>query len=182
MIDAKENSLHHFNGCWADRFETPYFLTICMRWGIPIVRLRRRNVFLQELSHEIAVRSTRWHVLPDEHPIQEKLVIDVRSFEQRMDRWVREAEFVDRCVQSYDRVVTFWYEDIFEEYRIRAGVISQLSVLLGQEIDVDPWLVFKKSVERPADFIENADEVRNHFRNSKYDQMLQEAFSLAKEA
>jgi hypothetical protein len=54
LIDAKQNSLHHFNTVWHTPSQPPNMLGLIDEARIPVLRIRRRNLFKQLLSTMVA--------------------------------------------------------------------------------------------------------------------------------
>lgn len=175
LVDAKENSLHHFDAIWSDRFECPVFLRLCMEARLPIIRLKRKNIFLQVLSQDVVNASGVGHVAPAEDPPKVAITVNCFEYEQRIRRFITEGKFIDRFLAVYDRTVKFWYEDLFDGPRINGKCLRRLSSLIGEQFNEKQLLAFRKSIESPADLISNQEEVTAYFKRTPYSPMVQSA-------
>jgi len=179
IIDTKENSLHHFESFWHDVYACPNLISLCINRSIPIIRIRRKNLFNQTLSQDVSNALQIWHIPQNKEiePIQIK--INPNDYLSRMIRFKKEGDFIDSFVSDYNQSINLLYEDLFDE----TGMISDnVGAKLAQMLSINPdhrhEPFYKKTIRNPATFVQNIDEVLSFFEKIPiYGQMATDALT-----
>ncbi len=180
FVDVKQNSLHHFNTIWHYPSQPPHILNLLRNRDIPIIRIKRKNLFDQAISTIVAARTGKWHIQPGESlPLNGmSFRLPKRKMEETLNGLLNDNEMIDRALSGYPRMVEFYYEEMFvENGYLRRETIRGISALLKDEriLDIDPKLPLAKSMNRVSDVVENGEELIDHFKGTSFSWMVMEA-------
>jgi LPS sulfotransferase NodH len=178
LLDVKYASTHHLNPTWHHFHQPPLLLTELQRLQIPLVHLKRRNLFALLCSQKLAAETGIWHVY-DERPggpprlwhdpaVLVQILDDLRDAQRMFDRWLGEAP-----------VHVFEYESLLDG----DGFSKQVEEVFGsifKMAPVEPLLTRNRKVTPPLrDVIANKNkkEILAALKGTAYQTMAEEALA-----
>ena len=178
LIDVKQNSLHHMDTFWTERLGMPFFLQRANSSGMHFIRIKRRNLFLQALSTEVALARQKYHY--DKHEDRSGLEcsvhIDPQRVLSRMQVVHDEVKVVDRWLHKCNDVLWLDYEDLYGSTTFAPETADALQEFLGLDTLVRSLeLPLQKAIRDPRALIENRGEVLGYFEGRAFDGMVKEA-------
>lgn len=180
FYDVKQNSLHHFNTAWHYPSQPPFMLELLLKHNVPIVRIRRRNLFKQALSTIVANKTGKWHIKEGEHLDLSDLSLKIpkKRMAQTLLSMKTDNEMIDQALKGYDRLLELEYEKMFVRNQfLDESIPSRLSQLMrDEELSYLPLkLPLSKSVRNEKSMIKNSDELIAFFQGTEFEWMLKEA-------
>jgi LPS sulfotransferase NodH len=177
LLDIKYNMWHVLQGPWLNLYEPPQLLASLNQQGAKYLHLIRKNLFLQYLSGVYAAKAKKWHYYNSEEDSAVSFVIDIPSCERNLEAISQNIELFERHLPR-NKTLTFYYEDLFEsDGAISKQVSDDLQVFLKQVWDGRPESKLKKTPMSAQSAIENKSEILEYFGNTKYGEMISDAFA-----
>lgn len=179
FVDVKQNSLHHFNPIWQHPSQPPHLLNLLRKYELPILRLKRKNLFNQALSTIVASHTGTWHVRKGSRLNLERVALKVppKPLEMTLRKLSFDNRIVDSALAGYHRLLKLDYETLFQENQLNADFPGKLASLLNdmtlRAISLD--LVLEKSISQQKNLVSNRAQLLRHFRGTKFAWMLEEA-------
>lgn len=174
IIDVKDNSLHNLNAIWHEPGAPPFLVRLFQKYRIPVLRIQRRNVFLQVISIQLASQHKKYHFSVGEAVPHDKVTLDPeaihRAISARCNANARVEEFLSGC----ERCHRIEYEDIFLDNRLSPEVRPTLAEVFGTEVE-DFESPLQKINPDPLNRIENVEEVLTYFGATPFRTMVYHA-------
>lgn len=156
----------------------PFFLQRANLSGMRFIRIKRRNLFLQALSTEVALARKKYHYERDEDrsELESSLRVDPKSLLSRMSMVHEEVQIVDRWLHKCNDVLWLDYEKLYSSTTFAPETADALQEFLGLETPVRSLdLPLQKAISDARALIENRDEVLSYFEGRAFDGMVKEA-------
>lgn len=163
LIDIKYNSFGPFNPYGWRVSEEPYFLTYFKRRKLPIVHLIRRNMLAAYVSALRAVKTQHWHqtaASAEEVPAY-RIYLEKREFIGALKIRVEELRLMKSFVQSYERHIEIYYEDLFEGDSLSESIRRSISELAAHPIEGPLQTEHRKIPWQWQEAILNFDEMKS---------------------
>lgn len=176
IVDVKDNSLHNLDAVWQDPGTPPFLVRLLRKYNIPVLRLRRRNVFLQVISTHIASHHKRYHFSVDEDVPDVTIRVNPESIHRAIAARMQVSARVDEFVASCNPCYRILYEDIFVDNRLSPTVRPVLSEAFGTDIGELESPLRKINVD-PLRRVENPEEVLSYFSKTPLRDMVSEALA-----
>lgn len=176
IIDVKDNSLHNLNSVWHEPGASPFLVRLFQKYKIPLLRIQRRNVFLQVISTQIASHHNKYHFGLGEEVPDVSVTIRPDSIHRAITARFEANARVEDFLARYERCYRIEYEDMFVDNRLAPKVLPTLSMAFGTQIEEFESPLQKINAD-PLRRINNADEVLAYFSKTPFASMVTEALS-----
>ena len=177
ILDIKYNLWHHFAPGWFNPFGRPFMLEYFKKMKAPVIHVVRKNLFRQYVSNEFAARTRRWHYQQEQaaHPSIPPFKIDIKDLAAHFEAVTGNEALFRKRLEGYPQTVEVTYETLFNGRNLTAPSQAQLRKVI-------PGSVLKKSESRfikpksdPVDWVNNAEELIEHFSDTPFGVMVMDA-------
>ena len=168
IVDIKYHSWHHLNIFFQEIFHPPFLLRMLLEQEVKFIHLIRENVFEQYVSWIYSKATRKWHYKRKETLRKQKIRIDVRDCEARMQLSLDSTRMFERWL-SGTSCLNLYYEELFEDGRFSPEVLSKIEGHIGEKLDLPDAPVLKKVISDVGEVVENLEEVLDHFRGTPYE-------------
>jgi hypothetical protein len=176
LVDVKYASWHHLDAYWRLPHHPPFLLAELMRLCVPLVHLKRTNIFALYCSQKLAQKTDVWHVLEESKEPAGDLTID-------LDTCLRELDDLDNAQGMFDRwlgdyhVHSLEYESLLDGDGFSKKVEATFADIFGMA-SLEPLSTRYRKVTPPLrDVVVNKDEVLNVLRGTAYQAMAEQALA-----
>lgn len=181
IIDVKDNSLHNLDAVWHEPGSPPFLVRLLQKYKIPVLRIQRRNIFLQVISTQLASHHKKYHFKHDEEVPELKVTLKPDSIHRAIVARSKANARVDAYLAGIGRCCRLDYEDIFVDNRLAPEVLPALAGLFGAEVaEIAAYeSPFQKINTDPLGRISNSDEVLSYFSSTPYADMVRQALGVS---
>lgn len=169
IVDVKYHSWHHLNIFFQEIFHPPFLLRMLLKEQVKFIHLIRENVFEQYVSWVYSKATRKWHYKRKESLRKQKITIDVKDCEERMQLSLDSTRMFDKWLSGAP-CLTLYYEDLFEEGRFSPEVLANIERHIGEKLDLPDAPVLKKVISNVGDVVENLEEVMDYFEDTPFEQ------------
>jgi len=173
FVDIKYNSTHHFNPIWYDPLSKPKMFDFLAKLNIPILHIKRENLFEQSLSTVVANQIGKWHITKDEQIEDKKFKVHPQNLYSKMLRLERLYNIFNDYLADYPIQQTIYYEQMFSGEQFSDHCKKAIKDLCGYEIDPKTELTLKKINPSPSSRLSNLSELRNFFAKTRFKDMVE---------
>jgi LPS sulfotransferase NodH len=176
FLDIKYTSWHHLNDYWWAFNQRPHLLRDVIRRELPIVHLKRENLFALYCSQMLADRTRVWWTMEDHAESDQRLVLDgshclrfledMRAIERLFDRWLF----------GYP-VHELRYEKLLASGGFSKEVEQTFVEVYGMAPSSPLSTVYRKVTPPLRSVVENKDEVLSALKGTEFQSMAEEALS-----
>lgn len=176
LIDVKYTSWHHLEPYWRTLHSRPYLLKEVMRLGLPLVHLKRSNLFSLYCSQQLAAKSGVWHVFEDRSGSEHRLVINVSQCVSELDNMRLTQSMFDQWLSGYP-VHQLKYENLIGSEGFSKEVVQTFAGIFGTASVLPLSTVYRKVTPPLREVVANRDEVLSALRGTDFQAMAEEALS-----
>ena len=173
LLDIKYTSWHHLDSYWRVFCQRPHLLAEVMKRQIPIVHLKRSNLFALYCSQKLAAQTGVWQALDDQTRLGRRLTVDV-------SRCLRELEDIRTTQHLFERWL-FGYpvRELEYETLLAAGGFSENVEEVFKGIygipPFEPLSTLHRKVTPPlSEVVWNKDEVLQALQGTDFYRMAQQ--------
>jgi hypothetical protein len=176
LLDIKYTSWHHLDPYWRALSDPPYLLSQVKRLRLPLVHLKRSNLFALYCSKQLAAQSSVWHVFEDRTGADHHLTIDVASCVRELDDMRTTQRLFERWLSGYP-VRELEYESLLADSEFSKDVEQTFARIYGIS-PVQPLSTLHRKVTPPLRHVVlNKDEVLSALAGTDFQAMAEEALS-----
>lgn len=177
LVDVKYNSWHHFNTVWHLPTSPPNLLKLIRLKGLPVLHIKRNNVFNRFLSGRLALETKTYHYANDVDVNEQSLTINTEECKLEMMKSLELQKLYSGYLSDYKNAREICYEEMFDKGVFSSKTNEVLSWLIGEEVELKPP-VLKKISKDYKKIVKNFEEVLDYFSNSEFEGMIKECFKL----
>lgn len=174
LLDVKYSSWHHLDEYWKTGYSEPGLLRFIAKLDLPVVHLRRANVFAQYCSQIYAETTGIWAKTDKKRGRRRKIRIDTGRCLKHMSDVAARAE----RVRGWLRKGRYWeleYEKLLVDSQFSSDVVDTFSEVFGNRPAVPLKTRYKKVTPPLQQVIANGDEVLERLEGTPFLAMAEEA-------
>lgn len=168
VVDVKYHSWHHLNIFFQEIFHPPFLLRMLLQKEVKFIHLIRENVFEQYVSWIYSKATRKWHYGKQEMLRKQKIRIDVRDCEERMQLSLDSTRMFEKWLSGTPSL-TLYYENLFEDGRFSPEVLAEIERYIGEKLSLPETPVLKKVISDVGDVLENLEEVLDYFKGTPFE-------------
>lgn len=174
LLDVKHTSWHHLEPYWRIFYDRPHMLSEAMRLRLPLVHLKRSNLFALYCSQKFAMETDVWHVLENRAGSDHGMTIDVAHCVSELQNFDAAQRMFDRWLADYPV-----HELVYEALLTPGGFAKNVEQAFIEIYGVTPVqplsTVYRKVTPPLRDVVINKDEVLSALRGTDFRGMAEEA-------
>lgn len=176
LLDIKYTSWHHLDAYWRALSDPPYLLLEAMKLRLPLVHLKRSNLFALYCSQKLAMQTGVWSVFKDRTGSDHQLTIDVSRCVRELDDMRTTQRLFERWLAGYP-ARELEYESLMADGGFSTNVEQTFAGIYGIA-PVKPLATAHRKVTPPLrDVVVNKDEVLSTLAGTDFQKMAEEALS-----
>jgi len=175
LLDVKYASWHHLEPYWRTLQSRPHLLKEAMRLHLPLVHLKRSNLFALYCSQQLATETGVWHVYQERPASDVRLTLDI-------PRCLRELDLIRSSQRMFDHWLAGYAHELEYETLISAdGFSTQVEQTFTQVYGIAPAeplsTVHWKVTPPLRHIVVNKDDVLSALRGTDFQKMAEEVLS-----
>ncbi len=177
LLDVKYSSWHHLNWYWTRPLQRPFLLQHVMKRRLPIVHLKRDNLFALYCSHRLAEETNLWRTTGKGiEQSRQPLTIDVAHCRQRLEESRATTQLFDEWLGNYPRY-EMKYEELLAGDKFSETVVQAFTQIYGSPPPAALATVYVKVTPPLREIVVNRDEVLAELRGTDFMEMAEKALS-----
>ena len=175
LLDVKYTSWHHFDPYWRLFYERPHMLSEAIKLRLPLVHLKRSNLFALHCSQRLATETGVWHVFQERTASDVRLTLDI-------PRCLRELDEIRSAQRMFDHWLAgnaheLEYERLFGLEGFSADVERTFTQVYGIA-PAEPLSTAHRKVTPPLrDVVVNKDDVLSALQGTDFQKMAEEVLN-----
>ena len=173
LLDVKYTSLHHLDGYWMMPRFRPGLIALVQEFALPVVHLRRRNLFALYCSQTYAEMTGIWSSVDGSHDLR-PIVIDpahclsymteIADRERRVRQWLGNGQFWE-----------IEYETMLTGTSFSQSVIDVFTAAFGRSPVSRLDARYRKVTPPLSAIVQNPEDVLTGLQDTPFQAMAQEA-------
>jgi len=174
LLDVKYTSWHHLDTYWRVFYQRPHLLTEVMQLRLPLVHLKRSNLFALYCSQKLAAQTGVWQASDDQTASERRLTVNITRCSAELDDLRATQRLFDRWLAGYPV-----HELEYETHLAADGFSKHVEQTFAQVYGITPAeplsTVHRKVTPPLREVVVNRDEVLAALRGTDFQDMAEEA-------
>jgi hypothetical protein len=176
LLDIKYTSWHHLDSYWRVFYQRPHLLAEATKLRLPLVHLKRSNLFALYCSQKLAAQTGVWQALEDQARSERQLTVDASRCARELDDIRTTQRLFDRWLAGYP-VRELEYETLLAAEGFSENVEQTFTGIYGIA-PLQPLSTVHRKVTPPlSEVVRNKDEVLSALRGTDFQGMAEQALS-----
>lgn len=174
LMDIKYQSLHHMDTVWQEPLARNHVFKLIEKNDYKVIHMVRHNLFEFFVSHQLALKTGKYHLLPGENDEAGTIEVDVDYMLRDMKRLEREQVLVRRFIWPIRNKIEIAYENMrYNPNSMPPHLRVKLSEFLGYDLPSTQQAYFRKIIKDPFDVISNKQAVRECLLGSRFSRFIE---------
>ena len=174
-IDVKYDSTHHFESVWSRPHRIPALFEFLKADRVPILHIKRRDVFAKYCSLQLAEATGTWHITTAGANSSITFHLATENLVAELDAMLALQREFTAFLQEYEPSHELYYEDMFDEPGFSRHAGEVVGSLIGRDIAL-PAPSLHKTTPPLRQVILNWPDVFRALRDSPYEGLAQAHF------
>ncbi len=176
LLDIKYTSWHHLDSYWHAFYQRPHLLAEVTQLRLPLVHLKRSNLFSLYCSQKLAAQTSVWQAFEDRTGPDRRLTVDISRCLRELDDMRTTRRLFERWLSGYP-VHELEYETLLAAEGFSKDVEQTFAGIYGIAPGQPLSTLHRKVTPPLGEVVVNKDEVLSALRGTDFQGMAEQALS-----